>query len=155
MPQLTRLLYYSRLTDKLTPTTVFKRIKPIMVSALKRNPPLGITGALIFNETFFIQAMEGDQGRVSELFLRISKDRRHTAVTIADCRAVQSRAFDDWAMTFMNPDALSAEAVKRFKLEGEFHPGKMDSQMLLRFMEEVFRTGQVIRTDKPVAEAAA
>ena len=147
MTRLCRLLYYSRSAETLTPSMVSNTIMPIMETALQNNPQLGITGALLFSEKFFLQAIEGDPGRVSELFLRIAQDPRHTAVTIADCRAIRSRAFDNWGMTFLSIAKLPAETAARFGLEKGFDPGSMDARNLIRFMEDVLRTGQVIRSE--------
>ena len=43
-----------------------------------------ITGCLLFYNNEFIQILEGDKKKVTELYATIKKDRRHTDVMLLD-----------------------------------------------------------------------
>lgn len=72
----------------------------ILRAAQKRNAELGITGLLLRDEMRFIQAFEGSQEAVSELFDLICRDPRHHNVQLVHFVQTDRRQFADWAMQY-------------------------------------------------------
>lgn len=66
--------------------------------ARSTNSRLGVTGALLTTGDWFVQALEGDEGVVRELYERISKDVRHERVAEIESGKVDARMFARWAM---------------------------------------------------------
>lgn len=67
---LSRLIYYSR--NKVTNTadqSAFKQIRSILDQSSQRNKDRGISGALLFNQAYFAQVLEGDREAISQAFL--------------------------------------------------------------------------------------
>lgn len=78
-------------------------LQQILTSARKNNSVCSVTGALLFNEEYFAQVLEGPQLAVEEIFERIQRDRRHGQVTVVDNGWAQARDFPDWAMAHVRP----------------------------------------------------
>ena len=49
----------------------------IFNSARRNNKRLGVTGALVISNTSFVQALEGDESIVRDLYASITQDARH------------------------------------------------------------------------------
>ena len=87
-------------------------VKPLNhddLSALLRqccdsNHKLGITGILLYQQGMFMQMLEGDKQTVLDLYHRISRDPRHTAVHTVVDGEIEERNFADWSMGFVNMD---------------------------------------------------
>ncbi len=73
-------------------------IEEILLTSRRRNMAAGVTGLLVFDGRRFLQALEGDEPRVTAAFDRISADRRHRAVVLLSRREVPERQFGDWSM---------------------------------------------------------
>ncbi len=78
----------------------------ILNASRANNPPLGITGVLIFGDNTFVQVLEGPPEAVSDLYEKISRDPRHNSCRKFTTRATPHRSFPDWSMGFC---ALSPE----------------------------------------------
>lgn len=84
----------------------------ILETSRRNNRMRDVTGMLIVTRKMFIQALEGSEGAVHEIFDRIRRDVRHTDVhAIIDAKA-PSRAFPDWSMGFseQSDEALRDQA---------------------------------------------
>ena len=97
-----RLIYYSKNTV-VDPDNPKQRddLKDILESAKHNNMANGVTGALLFNQNYFAQVLEGDRKAVTQTFCRILKDPRHSDHVILDARAIDQRRFADWSMCFV------------------------------------------------------
>ena len=76
----------------------------ILDKAREHNKSKNITGMLLFRDGFFIQAMEGDEDTLDELFERIKQDERHYNVLQIYKKPIEQRLFPDWAMGFESPN---------------------------------------------------
>jgi len=61
-----------------------------------------ITGCLLFYNNEFIQILEGDKKKVTELYATIKKDRRHTDVMLLDENEKEERIFTNWSMAYFD-----------------------------------------------------
>ncbi len=79
--------------------------------AREKNARLGITGLLLYREGAFMQALEGDEAVVRELYASIRQDPRHHLVLTLVAMPVATRQFQDWSMGFSNLDQAGAGTV--------------------------------------------
>jgi hypothetical protein len=110
-------------------------IDSILATARRRNAEVSVTGAMLFNEDWFVQLLEGDETAVREIFGRIAVDPRHEEVEILFRSFTENRRFPEWSMAFVG----HAEAVrKRFADSPLATPGvKMRGQQVVDFMVEL------------------
>lgn len=75
-------------------------LRKILAASRRNNEKLGVTGMLLYDAGSFIQALEGDEPVVDELFDRISNDPRHNGATVLLRGTVAQRDFGQWSMGF-------------------------------------------------------
>ena len=147
-----RLIYYSRnAAANSDDPKVRAELKNILQAAKRNNMAQGVTGALLFNQVYFAQVLEGDRKAVTETFCRIATDPRHVNPIILDARAISKRRFADWSMCFVG-QPVSEEVHRRYCVSNEFLPAKMTADSLLGFVEELIdATPSAVRTNRPDA----
>ncbi|MCG8563118.1 MAG: BLUF domain-containing protein [Hyphomicrobiales bacterium] len=131
-----RLIYYSRNAIPESEAPQRAELKGIIEACRRNNPPLGVTGALLFNQTYFAQVLEGDRKAVTQTFCRIANDPRHTDLVILEARPIQRRRFANWSMGFVSA-SVAEEVHRRYCISSQFNPTKMTADSLLGFMEEL------------------
>ena len=102
-----RLVYRSRSTIPGTADDVRRTLAAILATSRQRNTAVGITGALMFTRFLFVQALEGPADAVEATFDRVSCDLRHAHIEVVECGPVLERAFGDWSMSHLVPDAAA------------------------------------------------
>lgn len=112
MSDLYRLAYISSNTIHGGREQVRAQIEAILAAAHRKNPALGVTGALLYSGGYFCQVIEGPQEAIEELFETIQMDDRHGEVTVLHFEPIEERGFDDWAMAF-----VGIEDEMRFDLD--------------------------------------
>ena len=80
----------------------------LLAKARINNGRLGVTGMLLYHEGSFLQALEGDERVLDDLFTKIGKDKRHHRVVTLLRRGVDERLFNQWQMGFASTKGLPA-----------------------------------------------
>ncbi len=75
-----------------------EEIEKILISCKKNNPPLDITGVLLYSENKFIQYVEGESTSLMTLYDKIKKDVRHEKAVMISYSPISSRIFPSWHM---------------------------------------------------------
>jgi hypothetical protein len=75
-----------------------QEIEKILESCKKNNPPLNITGVLLYSDTRFIQLVEGDAKLLGTLYDKIKSDSRHDQVRMISYGPIKQKAFPSWHM---------------------------------------------------------
>jgi Sensors of blue-light using FAD len=76
----------------------------IFTTARRKNKRLDVTGALVISGDSFVQALEGEESVVRELYATISQDARHDHVSLVEEGMVAGRTFGRWAMAKVSED---------------------------------------------------
>jgi len=87
------------------------QVDDILSTSRRHNSEVSVTGALLFNEDWFVQYLEGAQDAVRAIFARIEADSRHEGVKILFEGFTTERRFPEWSMAFVGD---AAEMRKRF-----------------------------------------
>ncbi|MCC5943310.1 MAG: BLUF domain-containing protein [Bernardetiaceae bacterium] len=91
---LAQLLYVSNRNSNCTQ----EEIDNILAACKKNNPPLYITGVLLYSERKFIQLVEGDFNTLMTLYDKIKIDHRHSEVMMISCSPIKEKSFPSWHM---------------------------------------------------------
>jgi hypothetical protein len=139
--KLIRLTYFSR--NRLSDWYASRDsgISEILAVSVANNLRDGVTGALICDERWFVQALEGAESKVSSAFERILRDQRHRDVSLVTMQAVNERRYPNCAMVclFRNEDN---DAVFRHYGEDEhFDPRQMRPDRLSDLIDAVVQCG--------------
>lgn len=116
---LARLLYISKTTLDTASAEFEIELSNILMSCVKNNALLDITGVLTCDRGVFIQALEGPPATLTQSFIRISGDRRHTDVELVHFGAVETRLFAGWSMGFVEAAALEHTEALRTALHSK------------------------------------
>jgi len=83
----------------------------LLTHARAANLRRDVTGALFYQDRFFLQCIEGPSVEVAHLMERIARDHRHLGFTIlSDQPLVTRRLFSSWSMGFFHMSAVEALA---------------------------------------------
>ena len=74
-------------------------IGDILAKSRANNARCGVTGALLYSDGCFAQALEGPVAAVHETFERIQCDPRHKNVVVLQAGPATGRLFGAWSMT--------------------------------------------------------
>ena len=132
--QLCRLVYFSKYNINTRGNDVTSDLKQILAISIRNNSDRGITGGLVFNRKFFVQALEGEHAVVTQTFARINSDPRHKDIVIAEMGSVSERLFGAWAMGYAGKTALFNKLCVEHGHAGEFDPKNMSGSDLTAFI---------------------
>lgn len=91
---LSQLVYVSSRKNNCSP----EEIRKILSSCEKNNPPLNITGVLLYSDNKFIQLVEGEPKVLKGLYDKIKEDDRHKNCVMISYAPVKERSFPNWHM---------------------------------------------------------
>ncbi|MBS0294920.1 MAG: BLUF domain-containing protein [Proteobacteria bacterium] len=131
MLSLYRTLYISRAAPGVL-DRLLESASQIVATSDRNNSRLGVTGALLAHDGWFVQAIEGERARLSSLLLKIARDPRHGALEILTFAPAESRLFEGWAMAHATVTPEVAPLLGRVEaLGGGFDPDRMDADVLV------------------------
>lgn len=122
-----------------------QEIFEILRKSRANNGRLDITGMLLYKDGNFMQALEGPEAKVSDLFSRIERDTRHRGLITLIKKPIQERSFANWSMAYRDLNGLppdDAEAVSPFLtnslLDQEFRSKpELSYRLLLHFKQNL------------------
>lgn len=138
---LARLIYHSE--NHLGPFDgkMMDELNTIMEVALRKNEQANITGALIFDDIWFMQILEGERETISATLRRIIADERHDNLTIMDARPIDDRLFGNWWMGVAAIRGASERLLTRHGLGPRFNPSKMTGEQALVLAVDLAQQG--------------
>lgn len=139
-----RLTYYSRNAIKDLGLPVGVEVKKIMQQSSVNNPAAGITGALVFNDHYFAQVLEGDRKAVTQAFCKIAGDERHSEIVILEAKPVSDRLFDGWAMAYAGHSPEIDRLYLKYGTAIGFAPAKMTADAFVGLVNDLVESGSRI-----------
>ncbi|WP_238272586.1 BLUF domain-containing protein [Methylobacterium cerastii] len=106
---LSQIVFFSRNQIRLAGGSMREMVKDILTACNRYDRVSGLTGALVFNDHFFLQAMEGERAAISEQLWKLAADNRHSGMVLMSSRPIEQRDFEGWMVGFAgHSDALDA-----------------------------------------------
>ena len=90
--RLTQAVYFS------TPRDNADDLGDILAISRRNNPAVGVTGALVIDDTYYYQLLEGPRSVLTHVIGTIQQDTRHRNFTLALFCDLDARAFNGWSM---------------------------------------------------------
>jgi hypothetical protein len=106
-----RILFCSRNCIVGTEAEVVAAIKSASRSCASISAAAGVTGAMIFNRTFFATALEGPLEAVERRFEYIQQNPLNSDLTVLQSGMFESRAFSSWFMALASEDAEQSDLL--------------------------------------------
>jgi hypothetical protein len=132
-----RLTYYSRNRIDRLGGPMQDKIHDILIESVANNRRDDITGALIHDDKWFAQALEGPEPLVSATFERILRDPRHSDVRLIKMQPVETRRFAAWWMACVPRSHDNADLFRRHCESECFDPQLMRADRLGDLIEAV------------------
>ena len=104
-----RLIYFSRAVQPPADKSLQNILDDITQTAMFFNLRNQVTGALLYCDGWFMQALEGSREKVEETYFgHIQYDKRHQSLQIIDVGLIDGREFSQWNMAslILNPDEV-------------------------------------------------
>jgi Sensors of blue-light using FAD len=110
-------------------------LKGPLLGARTRNRTLGVSGMLVFHDGTFLQALEGEQRAVNEIFASIRSDRRHRDIDVLHRGpGFDQRVFGDWSMGFADFTG-AADILKGFlRLNEQLRIKELDGSQAMELL---------------------
>jgi hypothetical protein len=144
-----RLTYYSRNCVDRSGGPAHDPINDILIESVANNRRDDITGALIHDDKWFAQALEGPETKVTAAFERILRDQRHSDVRLIRMEAVPARRFAACWMACVARSEHNADLFRHHCESACFDPQLMRADRLGDLIEAV-----VERTPRHLGKAA-
>ncbi len=134
---LSRLLYFSenQLDSSKGPT--LRQLTELMKVSQRNNQAQGITGALIFDQLWFIQALEGERSKILALYEHLKDDERHANVSMAALEDVEERIFGNWWMGLLTRNEHTLPAFEPYLRKSKLNPSEMTGREILALISSV------------------
>ncbi len=138
---LARLVYTSEnMLDK-TRGSIVRELSAILSAANRNNKPRGITGALVFDDMWFLQLLEGDAKVVLERFARLQDDDRHTRVTLREFVEIDERIFANWWMGLAARTPQTEHLFQPYCRNGLLQVNDMRASEIVQLMKDLSQFG--------------
>jgi hypothetical protein len=132
---ITRLTYYSRISIDGGTQSIADRFEDILIESVANNRRDDVTGALIHDDSWFAQVLEGTEAAVSATFERISRDERHCDVRLVRIQPVATRRFAASWMTLVGHSDGNADLFRHYGESEHFDPRLMLADRLADLIE--------------------
>lgn len=127
-----RLIYVSE--ADLLPGSMLAEARQIYLSSKRNNAVSGLTGALLFSDSNFLQALEGERTIVSATFTRILTDERHGNVCIISAEECETRVFGEWHMQLVGRSDRTRHVFEEWNFARTFRPTELNARQALEFL---------------------
>ena len=106
------IIYFSNATQLMSQEDLIH----LLLQCRKNNPPLKLTGMLLYRAGFFLQVLEGPKESTGHMYSKISKDKRHNKLSLFTFEKILNRSFSEWSMGFVALDKRCAQLEEFFDL---------------------------------------
>jgi hypothetical protein len=136
---MSRLLYYSEVRE-----IGSGGVQAILYTSRRNNNRTGLTGLLLFNRNYFLQALEGARKEVTATFCKIAADQRHGDVTLVSVHDIEVRDFPKWTMGYIPSTSPELNSLlHEFLPTQEFAPPSLSTDTVVALMK---RTRSILPT---------
>ncbi len=142
---LIRLIYVSKAVDPQSHSLT----DSILRQAHAWNTQNDITGVLCEGQGVFLQALEGERGKVTRLYARISADPRHTDLELIHCESIIQRRYGDWSMARVGLSDVDPQTKIDWP---DFDPYSANGRVVMARIDELITHGRVIKAPSSPGE---
>jgi hypothetical protein len=146
-----RIVFYSSNETSFSSSSMRDFVRNVLESCSRHEALAGLTGALLFNEHFFLQVMEGDKVAISQRMWRLAQDERHSLMVILAAGAIPRRAFLTWSVGYAGRSDELDKLYLRYGPAPKFDPTHMIATSAVDMVEEFVRAdhGQFVKHAEP------
>jgi hypothetical protein len=123
---LIQLIYASRAVRSMSEQDLIS----LLQQARDRNRRQRITGMLVYKDSTFPQALEGEAQDVEQIWTAIQADPRHESIVLVRSVEITERDFPDWSMGLMNTSPKDLSSIPGYShfLDLDFSPNGLSAK---------------------------
>lgn len=152
---LSRLIYFSENQIEPRQGSILPALSGILRASNRNNRMSGLTGALIFDEQWFVQVLEGEHLPTWRTFERLRDDDRHADAVIVEFAEAKERVFANWWMGLATRSGRTEAIFAPFLVDGRFDPRAMRAAQLLTLAIELSALGLARELATPATTGVA
>ncbi len=137
---LVRCAYASRSADPITK----QLLGSILEESRKRNQERGVTGFLCISGDIFIQVLEGGRDAISELFIKIACDPRHTNVRLIAYEEIGQRKYGNWSMGQVDLKKINPSLLLKYHETAELDPFTCSGSATMALLDELVSAAAIL-----------
>ena len=130
---LSRLIYASEVAQDLLP----EGLQALLTTARQCNRLHDVSGMLVFDSRYFLQAVEGSRETLSRLYSNLVRDPRHQRLVLLSFESIEQLHFSDWTMGFAAADASRRRLYLRHGSSARFDPYQLKAAGALALLMEL------------------
>ena len=130
---LVRIIYASEAKTKID----VPMSRAILEKAQENNERNDLTGMLVFNSRYFLQAIEGSPQKINALYNVLMTDPRHTNLFILGYEHITERMYGEWRMNYATLNEANKRAFLKYSPSSVFNPYELTAENALRFMQDL------------------
>jgi hypothetical protein len=128
-----RLIYLSTVANR-SAADIPSMVQAILEQSAPRNAAVGVTGALLACNGWFLQALEGDRVAVGDTYDHILADPRHKALTLIAAGPIAARTFAPWSLCGQALTAADDTVLRALGGGDEAAGGPLSASTALRLL---------------------
>ena len=130
---LVNMTYVSRAN----PEVSAKELGDILQQAQDNNTLNGITGMLVFNNSYFLQTIEGPRAQINRLLYSLIADQRHHDLQLLETRELTHREWSKWSMHFASSTKANEAIYFKYSTTLDFNPYLLSAESVRGLMSEL------------------
>ena len=137
-----RLIYLSKAVDAQTS----ELSESILRQAHAWNTQNDVTGVLCQGQDVFLQVLEGERGKVTQLYARIHADPRHKDLELIHCENISQRRYGGWSMAHVQLSDVDPQTKIDWP---EFDPYSPSGLLVMARIDELIAQGRPLKLPTP------
>ena len=117
----------------------------------RNNEKVDVTTALILNDQYLIQNIEGSRPVINEVLAKLINEYSHLLPNIIDIEEREVRRWDGFLIKYLTSSAQDEQyTLKNFSAGADFNPYLMKRTQIMGFIEDVFKNKELSKFQKHV-----
>lgn len=105
----------------------------------RNNEKSGVTSALVVNDNYFIQNIEGPRFIINEILVKLINEYSYLVPQLSEIEEVEERRWDGFLIKYLtSSEEDEAYILKSFSAGADFNPYLMKSTQITSFLRTIF-----------------
>ena len=105
----------------------------------RSNEKSGVTSALVVNDNYFIQNIEGSRPLINEILVKLISEYSYLVPHLSEIEEIEERRWDGFLIKYLTSSVEDEKyTLKSFSAGADFNPYLMKSTQITSFLKAIF-----------------
>lgn len=105
----------------------------------RNNEKSGVTSALVVNDNYFIQNIEGPRHLINEILVKLISEYSYLVPHLSEIEEIEERRWDGFLIKYLTSSAEDeVYTLKSFSAGADFNPYLMKNTQITSFLKTIF-----------------